>query len=125
MFTIDPPMVFHVQRSGLRAEEAALQVRADDFIPFRLGNLEERFPGLDAEVVHQDVQPAELADYRLHHVVHLRRHAHVCADGKRLHAERGDFLVGEIGRRAIVDRNATARGRVRGQCLFQRHGRRR
>ena len=60
-------VVFHAARRLLGTQEAAFQIGVDDQVPFFLGYLEERLPGLHAGVVDQQVEVAEFRDHLLEH----------------------------------------------------------
>jgi hypothetical protein len=62
-------------------EEGALQVDVDLLVPAILQHVQERRRGLDAGVVDQHIDGAELLDGALHHGIHRGRIGHVGLDG--------------------------------------------
>lgn len=55
-------IVLHDTGGLLGAEEAALEVGIEDVVPLLFGEFEERFPGLDAGVIDEDIEAAVIGD---------------------------------------------------------------
>ena len=73
----------HLARSDLATEEAALEVDVQDTVPLRRCDFEEGGVVLDAGVVDQDVEPAELLYNGLDHLLDLCRLRDIGANGDR------------------------------------------
>ena len=98
-----PPGRHHAARRLLGADERALEIGVEHGVPLRLVQLEERRPGEDAGVVHEDVdrseaharpRPRDAAPPRA-----SRRRRRSCSPA----AERGDLGRGGLRRRLVVE----------------------
>src|ERR1700726_1139900 len=92
--------------SALGAQEAALQVSGDHPVPLALFQIEQRFPGLNAGIIHQDVETWELFQYGFEHAVDLRGSSHIgqnseCMASQALDLRCSGLCAGRIGK--VVD----------------------
>ena len=113
-----------------RAEEPALECRAQDIIPVIFGELVDLAHHADADVVEQDVDPAEDRQRFGDHAIHLHRAARIGDDrdarpaqsrdarGRRRCRVRGDVDArdrGTLARERRRARRADSRARTRHQ----------
>jgi hypothetical protein len=86
---------------GARAQELAGEIDREHLVPLRQGQLVERCVLLQAGVVDQDVDGAELLDHGAEHGAHLRLIRNVGAQGEGAHPLGAD-LLGEAQRLVFV-----------------------
>ena len=91
--------------------KARAQVDRDDRVPLRDGKVLDRRDVLDAGVVDEDVDAAELARRVGHHGLDLGRLAHVGAVVAGLHAERGDLRLRPVDIAEAVEHDVRALAR--------------
>ena len=101
-----PPCVDHLLRGDLRAEKRALEVDRQHLVVLVLRGIQHRGAGLDAGIVHHDVEAAEFRYRGLHQPLDFLDAADVGlhADGDA--AQRCDFaleLLGRLGMDHVVD----------------------
>src|SRR5262249_9057241 len=98
-----PPAGDHGAGRRLRAEEPALQIHVEDEVPVALAHLEERHSRIDACVVDEHVDPAELANDLPDHRLRTRRLRDVRLDQHGPPADAPNFLDDLVSRTAIVE----------------------
>ena len=98
-----PSTVEHDARRRLGAEEPGLEIDVEDEVPVALAHLEQRHPRIDARVVDEDVEGAELARDPRDHLPRLGHARDVGLDEHRAPAGRADLVRRLLGRGAIVE----------------------
>ena len=91
MLTTFPlPLRHHVGQHQLQGVEHALQIDVLHFVPLRFGHSEKRLARIDAGVVDQHIDAAEIADGAFHPRCDVAGEPHVAAEGRRGTARRDD-----------------------------------
>jgi hypothetical protein len=105
------PLRDHHPRRCLGQEEQGLQIDLDHIVPLLLAIVQRRLAMDDAGVVDEDVEPAELADGAVDHLVQLgdRCGAEVAGQRQKVPAEGGDLGLGLFKAGAIGAGNVGAR----------------
>jgi len=110
-----PPWLINLLSGKLRAKEGALQVDLENLVVLFFRGIQDRRTGLDAGVVHHDVEPPELAHRCRDQFFQVCDFADICFDSDGLTSKCIDLLFDRGGCLRMSDKVDDNLGALSGQ----------